>query len=1205
MPLSMRGNSMKSRKSMPKLRMVCCFILPLMYFNFSPAYANEGLEAYRNGHYVKAAEQLMNQTDHDPLVAYYLGRMKLYGYGQLKNNASAINYLQLAGEKGYLPAQQFLARYALLGEKNPEKALYWFKKAADQNDLDSQKYCAAAYLYGVGVKPNSDIAQRYIIAAAKNGDSIAQYALADNFLNSKQAANKKMGLIWLTKAVSQNNAQAQAKLGELYTNGELVEANVEKAKDLLGLAVAQGNIFGMYQMGEFYQHQKAFEQAKDWYLKAVNAGYVPAELALAKLYIQPDSPLTNLQSGYLWMMKAAQHGSVEAQYQLATMYRTGQGVAANENLAKVWEEKAKNPKQVHPISMEQKASEWLTQGKAKQFSQAGYRLKGILGDWFNREALKENNYNQSPQMVLMKREDIFKPQFEMTNPNDISISEYYDLIARTMDKSYQEEVPLPRYVLKKESLPAPTSPIKASAPPTMVSSTYASSIPPIMTKMQVMTDPQVPQSVAYLEERAGLGDDTAQFRLGLMYETGQEVKQDIPTAIKYFEQASNQQDLQAEYHLGLIYLEGRGVTPDYAKALSLLRDAAFKGNDYAQYTLAVIHQQGYRLASGEMVIQPDVEFAQSMYNLAAANDYAPAQYRLADWMVREKPTHLSVEEHQKYHATIKDLLTKASGAGIEQAVVPLAFFNAMDNDKAKQAQTFALARRAADNGNMKAALLVGLMYDRGLGVPENHSDAMYWYEEAKNNPISAFIMGTYAAQGQGIKKDSQISHQLLQEAADAGFSYANLNLSVLQQHQQEDFLPNLEKANRLGNAKAGLLLADYFLSLGNNSEQMQRSLEIYQQLADRGDKTAQVKLGYMYDQGLGVPVDAANAEKWYTIAAEHGQPLGQFMLGYFYQLGRFSNQPNIELAKKWYGRAQDQFVPAAIALGFLNETNDDNYRQAWISYQKAALQHDPMGLFNLGLIYEKGKGIPVDFTKAKALYQEAADKGHHQAMVQLAGLYMNGSIGHRDASSALAWYKKAANMGDRDAMYQLGLISETGVGMSVNMNEAVRYYQSAADKGNAKAMLALARMYKYGIGVNKDIQQSEKYYKQLSAQNNGYAQFKLASLYAAAAAEGNAFSAQTKKLLQQAQNNGNAQASYTLQLLAAQSEGQISFIEPLGLKNITMDVNQPADLLYLEALNDWNRGDELSSKRRLDQIMAQFPNYSPAKKTYDQLQQSS
>ena len=48
---------------------------------------------------------------------------------------------------------------------------------------------------------------------------------------------------------------------------------------------------------------------------------------------------------------------------------------------------------------------------------------------------------------------------------------------------------------------------------------------------------------------------------------------------------------------------------------------------------------------------------------------------------------------------------------------------------------------------------------------------------------------------------------------------------------------------------------------------------------------------------------------------------------------------------------------------------------------------------------------------------------------------------------------------------------------------------------------------------------------------------------------------------------------------------------------------QPADLMYLDALNEWNRGDEGSTKVILDRLMTQFPDYSPAKRAYDQLNQ--
>ena len=148
-------------------------------------YAVNGLEAYRQGNYPLAAQTLMSESGKDPVADYYLGRMRLYGYGQLRNNALALRYFNQAAEKGILPAQQLLARYNLLIAKDPEKALYWCKKSASAGDIQAQMYCAAAYLFGVGTKKNDNTARRYYIDAAKNGNAIAQFTLGEHFLASR------------------------------------------------------------------------------------------------------------------------------------------------------------------------------------------------------------------------------------------------------------------------------------------------------------------------------------------------------------------------------------------------------------------------------------------------------------------------------------------------------------------------------------------------------------------------------------------------------------------------------------------------------------------------------------------------------------------------------------------------------------------------------------------------------------------------------------------------------------------------------------------------------------------------------------------------------------------------------------------------------------------------------------------------------------
>ena len=917
--------------------------------NVSLAFADEGLDAYREGHYLQAAQKLTAGNGKDPVVDYYMGRMRLYGYGQLKNNVLAMRHFKEAAERGFLPAQRIMARVALFVDNNPEQAAYWFKKSADANDLPAQMYCAAAYLFGVGVKQNQDLARRYYIAAAKNGDSIAQYTVAESFLETKHAANKTLGLIWLNKSVAQNNPEAQLMLGELYTNGTLVEKDLAKAKELVGLSLAQGYVPALYQMGEIARAEDDVQAAKQWYMKASAALYVPADVGLAKLYLQEKSPLYDVNAAFLWMLRAAQNGSSEAQSAIAAMYKQGIGVAADENLAKEWQQKSLQSSRGTPAIAQMKAAMWLSNRRVVKLEDTQFALKGILAPWKNKAALKENIYNQAPQMDTVSREQLYRPAFALTNPNTISISEYYNAWLATTGELPKDHWDFPIYPLS------------------------------------IKEADNTPAHIKKIESQAILGDFTAQFELAERYQQGSGVEKNIEQSMKYYQMAADQQDLRALYMLGILYMEGKDIPADYTKGMAILEDAAFKGNAQAQYALARIYEQGYADATGKTVVEPHLEKAISMYQLASSNDYGQAQFRLAELLAREKPTVISSASIQKRAQLIKTLYQGAVSGGVTQAALPLAFFNAMDNDPAKQKLAFEVATKEANADSIPAALLLGLMYDRGIAVDADHDEAMSWYKKAELNPVADFILGTYTSEG-----DSEKGLALLQKAADANFSYAYLNLAVLQQQAGKPFLPQLEKALSFGNSKAGLLLADYHVTEASDSSQLKQAHDIYLDFAKKGDKDAQLKLAYMLEQGLVVYADRLSAQTWYTQSAEQGQPIAQYLLGRMYQMGWLGSSPDYELAKKWYSTASAKYAPAAVALGFVYDTVDDDYQHAKASYHQAAVLGDSIGEFNEALLYEKGKGIPVDFEKASSLYLASANQGQAQAMVQLAGLYFHG-----------------------------------------------------------------------------------------------------------------------------------------------------------------------------------------------------------------------
>jgi enhanced entry protein EnhC len=357
----------------------------------------------------------------------------------------------------------------------------------------------------------------------------------------------------------------------------------------------------------------------------------------------------------------------------------------------------------------------------------------------------------------------------------------------------------------------------------------------------------------------------------------------------------------------------------------------------------------------------------------------------------------------------------------------------------------------------------------------------------------------------------------------------------------------------------------------------------------------------MLEKGLGAAPDPVAAQRWYTAAAEQGNPVAQYLLGQFYQLGVVGD-PDYTLAKEWYKKSATQLSKASVALGFLYETVDDNYAEALKAYEQAAAKGDILGEYNLALMYEYGKGVPIDYAKAKSLFIEAANKGVDEAMNQLGGMYFYGLGQERNEQQALVWYKKAAALGNRNALYSLGLLSETGVATKLDFPDALKYYQQASDQGNEKAMLALARMYHYGLGVAKDNKMSASIYQKLADRQNAYAQYQLGTYYLEGTS-GERLPEKAMQLLKQASENGSPQARKILQRLEAQSQGRVSFIEPVMMNRARVS-GESADLMYLDALNEWDRGDEVLSRMILHRLVTQYPNFVPAKRVYEKLNEA-
>lgn len=1175
--------------------------------------AENGVEAYRQGNYFQAAQQLPT-TSSDPAVNFALGMMRLYGYGELKNNTMAFRYLEEAAEKGYLSAQQILAAYYL--EKNqPKEAFYWYKKAS-VSDLAAQLYCAAAYHYGYGVSHNEDSARRYYIDAARQGHAIAQFALGENFWQSRNNHDKKMGVIWLSKAADQGNLAASTLLGRIYALGNtVVKKNPEKANSYLQPAIAKNYVPAFLVMGDWAKSQNDFVGAELWYKKADAMKIMPqAQLGLGQLYLDKKNAAHDPKIAFEWVLKAAKNGSYEAQVLIAKLYKDGVGTTANSLAALEWQKKAEKSRGSKDNSQDPavQMAQWLSNDKSNSLAETPYLKNSIFNAWNNKNALKENIYNSAPQMVMLNREMIYHPQFTMTDPQEIAIDDYFDLLAKDMQTASQAWS-FPHYPLDPnvEALLRNDSMVLSHSPEQSListNSTFRSPSEPDAVFDYFNENSQgwerqanYQAVLSQLYGQALLGNSDAQFAIGQLYQYGIGVAKNSEQAIIYLQLAASQQDVRAEYNLGLLYLQGQTTPVDYKKGVDWMLDAAYKGEPSAQYVLANLYEKGLQGPEGSLLIAPNHEQAMAMYYLSAANHFAQSEYDLASYLAKKKDDNLSVSVRTQRNQLIKRLYQDAANQGIADAILPLAFYNAMDSDPKKQATAYQQAKQAAQAGNSNAALLVGLMTERGITVPADPVEALYWYQQASSNPISQFIIGTYYSEGKGLNKDKDKARELLQQAANAGFSYALLNLAILQQQSGNPYLIELDKAREQGNSRAGLLLADSYLQEATDAEKMEQARAIYQYFADKGDKDAQLKLAFLYDQGLGGNVDNTQALNWYTLSANQGQPVAQYLLGQFYQLGRVDGIPNYALAKKWYNEsAQANFSPATIALGFIHDTAEGAYQLALENYSRAA--DDAVSLYNQGLLYEYGKGMAVNFNQARVSYEKAAKQGYREAMAQLGGMYLNGSLGGRNVEQAFQWYKRAAELDQPIALYQMGLFSETGIGTKIDFAAAIQYYQHAARIGDEKAKIALARMYQYGLGVEKNLAYASDLYQQLANKNNAYAQYQLGRLYMDGSL-GEAKPEQARALLTAASKNGNNEASQLVQRLTAQQATKLSFIEPIPSKKTPSIASQSAELMFLDALNEWNHGDEQGSRAILHKLLGQYPHFVPAQRVYEQVTQ--
>jgi NTE family protein len=137
---------------------------------------------------------------------------------------------------------------------------------------------------------------------------------------------------------------------------------------------------------------------------------------------------------------------------------------------------------------------------------------------------------------------------------------------------------------------------------------------------------------------------------------------------------------------------------------------------------------------------------------------------------------------------------------------------------------------------------------------------------------------------------------------------------------------------------------------------------------------------------------------------------------------------------------------------------------AWYTRAAEAGSMEAQGI--LGLVFEKGEGVPRDCKKVLQWYGTAAENGSVKAATNLAILYANGKcspeieVDYREAARLLL---PAAEKGYVGAQVSLGILYVNGKGVQRDLVRAYAWYKLAAKQGDERAAVFLHNLRNYNM----------------------------------------------------------------------------------------------------------------------------------------------
>ena len=490
-------------------------------------------------------------------------------------------------------------------------------------------------------------------------------------------------------------------------------------------------------------------------------------------------------------------------------------------------------------------------------------------------------------------------------------------------------------------------------------------------------------------------------------------------------------------------------------------------------------------------------------------------------------------------------------------------------------------RAAAENQEGTAHYLLGECYEHGIGVEKNAEKAFSWYEKgaALQNAKCQFARAHCMLRGWGTtqdvdtavfefqkldlqqmakatwalgtyykQSDPKKALSYFQKAADLNFPQAQYDLALYYEKgeylaQDPQLAEKLIKKAAAGRDSRALYRLGCYFKDGTHGEDRneKQAFQFFLMAAQKQHADSSYEVACCYKDGKGVEKDLQKAKDYLRLPAERGNVKAQYLLGnlYLQSQDRLSNlylqsqDPHLEKAGIAYleKAVEQDYAPAALALGNHFNKNLLTRRVAPLYYEKAGKLGDPEGYYRLANHYiyssypfDSAEMRSKNLQKGLTWLRKAAENEHMHAMRKLAEYILSGeyttpippyptmqaaaqallekalkkgAIGAayplaklleagKDYQGALANYRFAAEKGVPDAQFVLFKIYAQGLwGVSKNPAEAMKWLEKSADRYLPKALHQMGLCYEKGMGVPKDIPKAIEWYEKLLVSSRG------------------------------------------------------------------------------------------------------------------------